>query len=620
MKGYTGKIIEVDLSKRSLSYSDVPDEWKAKFIGGSGLGARLFLDRGDPKVDPLSPANTLFILNGPLTGTTLPGTSRFAACARSPLTGIWGEGTCGGNFGAELKAAGYDGIILTGASETPVLLAIDGDKVGIVPADDVWGRDTYEVTDHLKALYNGGRKVKVLAIGPAGENLVKYAVMANDKGDFIGRTGMGAVMGSKKVKAIVVRGTGRVEPALKEEYEDLRKRCVRKCKDAVPAQSIHEMGTDAGMDLGMMTGDVPIKNWQVAQDFALSEALGGPTMAEKYLVKTHACYACPVACKRVVRVESGPYMIEEGPGPEYETCCTFGSMLMNKDLAGVIKANEVCNRLGIDTVSGGAVIAFAMEAYDRGIITKKDTEGLDLSWGNIGAAIEMVERISYRRGIGDVLAEGVRQAAKRLGKGAEDFAVEVKGLEAPMHDPRAYHGMGLAYAVGSRGACHLQHMDLPIEQGMAAYTEIGLKELYEGTTSEGKAEMHYLSENLGIPANSACICEFVLYALSARDFADMLRTTTGHPYDVKGLLACGERIWLLKRGLSNLMGVTSKDDYLPKRLLTPHADGPAKGSVPDLQRLLREYYALRGVDDRGFPRREKLMEAGLSELAHRLYP
>ena len=619
MKGYTGKTIEVDLAGRKIEFSDPPDEIKIKFIGGSGLGARLFLDRVDPRVDPFSPDNILFILTGPITGTTLPGTSRFTVCSRSPQTGIFGEASCGGNFGAEIKAAGYDGIILKGASDSPVILEIDDGRVEIKPANDLWGKDIYEVTDHLKAASTGARKVKVFAIGPGGENLVKFAAIGNDKGHFAGRTGMGAVMGSKKVKAIVVRGSGKVEPALKQEYDELRKRCVRKCKESVPAQSIHEMGSDAAMDLGMMTGDVPIKNWQVAQDLELSSALGGPSMKEKFLTRTHACYSCPIACKRVVRVESGPFAIEEGPGPEYETCAIFGTMLMNKDLAGVLKANEVCNRLGVDTISCGATIAFAMEAYEKGIITKKDTDGLELTWGNIGAAIEMIKRISLRQGIGDILSEGVRGASRKLGKGSEDFALEVKGLEVPMHDPRAFHGMGLAYAVGNRGACHLQHLDLPVEQGMTAFTEIGLKEMYDGQSSEGKAEMHFISENLGIPANSACICEYVLYAISPQDFADMLRTTTGHPYDVKELMACGGRIWLLKRGINNLMGVTAKDDYLPKRILTAHKEGPAENSAPDIKKLLQEYYALRGVDERGFPRKEKLLEAGLSELAKKLY-
>lgn len=377
------------------------------------------------------------------------------------------------------------------------------------------------------------------------------------------------------------------------------------------------MGTDSGMDLGMMTNDVPIKNWTFPQDVELSSNLGGPTLTEKYLVKAHACYACPVACKRVVKVSDGPYQTEEGPGPEYETCCTFGTMILNKDLAGVIKANELCNRAAMDTISAGSAIAFAYECYEKGILSKKDTDGLELTWGNIDPALKLIELIQERRGIGAVLAEGTREASKRLGIGAQEFAVEVKGLEAPMHDPRGWHGMGLGYAVSTRGACHLQHMTLYIEQGMSSYPETGLKASYRGPLSEGKAQMYLIAENLGVPCNSACLCIFVLGCLSATDFAEMIRVTTGYAeFDVQELLKSGQRINLLKRIINFLLGMRREDDRLPKRILTPL---PAGGNVPDIDRMLKEYYALRGLDETGRPKKETLEEAGLKDLTPKLY-
>jgi aldehyde:ferredoxin oxidoreductase len=617
--GYRERILEIDLSTGKIETRPVKEHDQRKFVGGSGLAAKIFFDSFDPGVDPLSSENPLIVMTGPVVGTQFPGTSRFAVCGKSPLTGIWGEGTCGGNFGPELKFAGIDGIIFKGISPEPVYLTIEDDKVELRDARDLWGMDNYTLTDLLKERHGKEKRSKVLSIGPAGENLVKFAAICNDKRDFIGRTGMGAVMGSKKLKALVVKGTKRVETSHPEEYATLRKLLIEKSRDAMVAQSFRSMGTDAGMDLGMMTGDVPIKNWMTGGAFELSANLGGPAMAEKYLTRNHACSFCPIACKRIVKVDHEPFKTEEGPGPEYETCATFGTLIMNDDLSAVIKANEWCNRYGLDTISCGATIAFAMEAYEKGLITENDTDGIQLTWGNMDGAIQLVHKIAKREGIGAVLSEGTREAAKKLGKNAQEFTVEVKGLEAPMHDPRGFHGMGLAYMTSVRGACHLMHFALPVEQGMSPFTEAGFQENYMGQTSEGKAEMIKLCEDLGLPCNSLVICEFVAWTYSANELAEIVRVTTGFDFTLKDLLACGERTWLLKRGLGNMMGVSSKDDRLPKRILTPLEEGSAAGSVPDVEKLLREYYRIRGLDQDGKPKKEVLMKAGLDELAKKLH-
>jgi len=617
--GYAGKILEIDLSTGKIEIGSIQEEDRKKFIGGSGVAAKIFFDSFDPRVDPLSSENPLILMTGPVVGTQFPGTSRFAVCGKSPLTGIWGEGTCGGNFGPELKFAGIDGIIFRGISHTAVYLAIEDDKVELRDASDLWGVDNYALTDLLKQRHGKEKRPKVLSIGPAGENLVKFAAICNDKGDFIGRTGMGALMGSKRLKAIVVRGTKKVETSHPEEYTALRKSLIIKSRDAMPSLSLRSMGTDAIMDLGMMTGDVPIKNWMIGEDLELSANLGGPALTEKYLTKNRACSFCPIGCKRIVKVDDGPFKTEEGTGPEYQTCCTFGTLIMNYDLAGVIKANEWCNRYGMDTISCGATIAFAMEAFEKGLITKKDTDGIDLTWGNVEGAVELLHKIAKKEGIGAVLSEGTREAAKRLGKGAEEFAIEVKGLEAPMHDPRGFHGMGLAYMTSIRGGCHLMHLALPVEQGISPFTEAGCQENYIGQTSEGKAEMIKLCEDLGLPCNSLVICQFVAWTYSANELAEIVRVTTGFDFTLKDLLSCGERTWLLKRGLGNMMGVRAKDDRLPKRILTPLAEGSAAGSVPDVEKLLREYYEIRGVDGDGRPKKEVLIKAGLDELAEKLH-
>jgi len=617
--GYAGKILEVNLTSGKISRTSVDDETLRKFIGGSGLAAKLFLDRVSPQVAPLSPQNTLFIMTGPLQGTNLPGAGRFNISAKSPLTNIWGEGNCGGTFGPELKFAGWDGIIIEGASDKPVYLFIDDDKVEIRDASDLWGKDSYETIDMVTDKIGGGRKVKVLAIGQAGENLVKYAAIIHDKADAIGRCGLGAVMGFKKLKAIVVRGRGKADIAMPEDYNKARREALDVIKDSAVAQSLHSMGTDSSMPLGMMTGDVPSKNWSLGENLEGSDALGGPTYSEKYLTRTHACYACPIACKRVVQVKEGPYKGEEQAGPEYETCCTFGTLIMNNDLAAVIKINEMCNRYGLDTISCGSTIAFAIDCFENGLITEDDTEGVKLTWGNVDGVIKMVEKIARREGFGDVLAEGSRGAAKKIGKNAADFAVEVKGLEAPMHDPRGFHGMGLAYAMSNRGACHLQHMDLFVEQGQDVYPEIGLKEDYEGQTSEGKAEMTMISENLGMVCSSAVLCVFGMACLKANDLVEFLRTTTGFGYSLDELMECGERVWLLKRGLNNLMGITAADDRLPRKILTPVNEGAAAGSVPDIESMRKEYYGLRKLNANGYPSREKLESIGLADLARKIY-
>ena len=362
-------------------------------------------------------------------------------------------------------------------------------------------------TDLLKEADKGA---KMLVIGPAGENLVRFAAIGNDKGHFVGRTGLGAVMGAKRLKAISVRGNGKLSKADETRFREIQKTAFQEIKDSALAGSLHAMGSDANMDIGMINGDVPVKNWSVGEDFELSAALSGPTLSETYLTRAHACANCPVACKRVVRVPDGPFQTEEGPGPEYETCGTFGTMIMNRDLAGVIKANELCNRFGMDTISCGAAIAWAMELFEKGTLTRKETDGLDLAWGNMESVLALLPRIARREGFGDLLAQGSLAAARKIGGDAVDAVVHVKGLDLPMHDPRGYHGMGLAYMMSNRGACHLQHAVLATEQGMASWPQLfPMKDDYRGTTSEGKAELVFHSENYGILGNSLSICHYL---------------------------------------------------------------------------------------------------------------
>ncbi len=610
MHGYSGRLLSIDLSNGRTDTFSVPEQAQRAVIGGGGLGAWLFLQRSRPEVEPLSPENTLWILNGPLAGTAFPGSSRFAVCARSPLTGLWGEAAVGGNFGPILRQAGWDGIELLGAASSPRLLVIDDGKVELRDASVLWGRDVYQTTRAVKEQL--GADFRVFCIGPAGENRVRFATIANDNAHFAGRTGLGAVMGVKRLKAVAVRGSGKVPLADPEGFKQARRAMLASFRESMVGRTMHELGTDGTMDLGLMTGDVPIRNWASGRDQDYGAALGGPALAEKYLVRTATCLHCPVGCKRVAAVRDGPFATEEGPGPEYETCAAFGSLLENRDLAAVVKANELCNRLGLDTISCGATIAFAMECQEHGLLE------LDLAWGDMKGVLELLPKIAFRTGLGELLAEGSVRAAARLGGRAPEWVVAVKGLELPMHDPRAYHGMGLAYAYSSRGGCHNQHSVLPVEQGMVSWPELGLRDDWQGQTSAGKAAMVAACENYGLLTNCLCQCHFVNFITRPGDLLSALNAATGLGLSLQDLLACGERVWHLKRGLINLMGARDGDDRLPARLLKPLEEGGAAGSAPDLELMKREYRGLRGLGPDGVADPQVLRRLGLGELAERL--
>jgi aldehyde:ferredoxin oxidoreductase len=611
MAGTHHKLLDLDLDTGHWHITTIDHARANDFVGGSALAARLFIDQCDPATDPLDPASPLFVMTGPLVGTTFPGSSRFVVCARSPLTGFWGESASGGTFGADLKKAGWDGIVIRGRAPAPTYLLIEDSDVSIQKADSLWGQDTYTTIDDLNQKHGPKPAARVLAIGPAGENLVKFAAIGNDKAHYFGRTGMGAVMGSKNLKAIVVRGSGPVPLANPDAYKKTRKATLETIKESMIGQSFHALGTAAAMDMGMMTGDVPIKNWSVGVDYEMADALGGPALEENLLKKRGFCFACPIGCKPVVEVESEKYPVPLGPGPEYETCASFGTMIMNSDLEAVAHVNTLCNRLGIDTITCGATIAFAMEAYEKGFLTTQDTDGLEMTWGNMSAVTALVEKIAQRDGFGDRAAEGSQALAASLGPEALEFAVTVKNLEPPMHDPRAYHGQGLAYMMSNRGACHLQHSVQAIEQGMVSWEDAGLEEDYPSTSSEGKAKMVVIAENIGQMANAACVCHFVHWAMGLENLLNGFNAVTGWGFDLNQFLAAGQRAWVIKRAINTMLGATIQDDRLPKRILTPLPDGGTEGTVPDEALMQKEYYRIRGLDENGRPTPDLLQEAGL---------
>jgi len=516
-----------------------------------------------------------------------------------------------------MKKAGYDGIAISGASSKPVYLVIEDDKVEIKDAADLWGKDCYETTDILEERH--GAKADMLEIGPAGENLVKFASVLNGKWGFIGRCGGGAVMGSKKLKAVVIRGTGKVEPASPEEYAKIRKTVLKKIKESVQTQFINSAGTAVAIEVNAFTGVLPVKNFTVGDGSSFGPKLTGTVITAQYLTKPHACITCPIACKRTVRVAEGPYAIEEGPGPQYETVSALGPLLMIDDLAAVLKMGETANRYGVDTISCGGTIAFAMECFEKGIITSKDLDGDQLRWGNPDDVLAIMEKIAKRQGFGDVLAEGSRSAAKKIGKNAEDYTVEIKGLELPQYDPRGAHGHGLSFMTSNRGACHVASTIGSVENNWVfTWTDVGITDGYDPKAAEGKGELNVTCESLDMLSNSSTLCRFALMAMAITDLAEALKAATGFDYDLDEIMECGGRIWMLLRGLNNLMGVTAADDRMPKRILTPHTDGLAAGSVPNVELMLKDYYKARGLDANGRPLKEKLNKLGLSDLAAKL--
>ena len=570
MDGYYGKILKVDMTKGTTEIFELAPELLRKYLGGSGLAAKLFFDMGAWKEDPLGPGNPLFIMHGPLSGTTLPGCSRLEVCALSPLTGIWGESSMGGQVSPQLRGAGYDGIIITGISKKPVYLWVSDKEVEIRDASHLWGKDTFE-TEELLREEVGDKRVKVMSIGQAGENLVKYAAIVNDKGSLAGRTGMGAVMGSKKLKALAFRGNAKAAIADENAYKEVRKRAQDSIKVSVTGEGLHAYGSNVHMEYGMAISDVPVKNWREAMWERGVEALSGVTVAEKILTKTHACWGCPVACKRIVRIDAGPYAMEEGPGLEYEGASSLGTLQRCDNLDAVSKANELTDRYGMDCISAGSTIAYATEAFQEGLITTKDTGGVELSWGNPENLVKLVKMIAYREGFGDELAEGSRALSQKYG--GEEFAIHVKGLEAPMHDPRAFWAMALTYATGVRGACHVNDDNLMAELGNVSFRAVGVKDT-KPQRREGKAAQTVAAQAYGMIAGSAVICLYAWWSMDGIEMVrDMINAVTGFGYSTDELMDLGNRIWYLKRGIDNLCGITKDDDRVPERLLVPHIEG-----------------------------------------------
>ena len=608
--GWTGKLLRVDLTAGTTAVEDIPVEWMEEYVGGRGLADRYLYEEMDPSVDPLSPENKLIFATGPLTGTPAPCGARYMVVTKGALTGAITTSNSGGHWGPELKFAGYDLIILEGKASKPSYLFIYDNLVEIRDAGDYWGKNVSETEDGLRSEL-GIPGLRVSCIGPAGENLVKFACIMNDKHRAAGRSGVGTVMGSKNLKAIAVRGTKGVKVANPEAFMKAVWEMRARMKDDPGREGLTAQGTAATIDLTNTFGGLPTRNFQEGQ-FEEAENLNGNSIVDTRLVANKACFACTIACGRVCQLDehSDKFMVNmhprnwkiAGEGPEYEAAWALGADCGVGDLDAVLKANWLCNDLGMDPISMGSTLASAMELYETGVVNDEMVE-MPLNFGSGEALVRMTEATAYREGFGDELAEG----AKRMGDkfNHPEVFMGSKGQEFPAYDPRGFQGMGVAYATCNRGACHLRAWTPGVES-----TDM------DPHTTEGKSEWVVHEQHRSTAHDATGLCLFVAFANGGLEaFIPITAAATGVDYSLDDFVKIGERTWNLERLWNLKAGLTKADDTLPKRLLNDaHSKGPSKGVTVDLDTMLPIYYEERGWDEDGVPTPEKLAELGLASL------
>jgi aldehyde:ferredoxin oxidoreductase len=611
--GFWGKILRVDLSSRQISIEEPDEKFYRRYFGGSGFTAYFLLKETEPGIDPFDPGNKLVFAAGPLTGIPFPGAGRHSIGAKSPLTNAFGDGQAGGYWGAELKKAGFDAIVVNGASESPVYLVVQDGKAEIRDGAELWGLTGKQCIEEIHKRL-GTDKARIAYIGPGGENLVRYACIGHDLRAYAGRCGLGAVMGSKRLKAIAVMGSQNVQV---HDWDRIRNINRWLAKERLPGtKGMKEFGTAGLLPMLSDIGGFPTRNFQEGS-FDGVQTLTGKAMNETILKGIERCFSCPISCKRVVEAE-GPYPVSsEYGGPEYETLGSLGSCCGVSDLVIVSRANQLCADYSLDTISTGVTIAFAMECFERSIITKKDTGGLELAFGNGDAMLKLIEQIAHRKGFGDLLAEGAMRAAKKIGKGAEEFAMHVKGQEIPMHEPRLKHVLGVGYAVSPTGAdhCHSMHdTGFTTEQGIADWKALGVLEPVElRDLGPDKVRLATYITNWRHFQNSAVVCTFVPWGIV--DYVDLVTAATGWNTSAFELIKQGERVCTMARVFNIREGLTSKDDVVPGRVLEAFTSGPLEGVSIDkdeFQQAIKYYYEAMGWDENGVPTTYKLHELGIA--------
>ncbi|MBW2552543.1 MAG: aldehyde ferredoxin oxidoreductase family protein [Deltaproteobacteria bacterium] len=604
MNGWVGKILRVNLTQGSTRVEELPAELNHLFLGGRGLASKLLFDEVNPQVEPLSPENKLIFMTGPLTGTGAIGGASYVVVTKSPLTGSIACSTTEGYFGPELKFAGYDGIILEGKSPEPVYLSIEDDTVELLSASHLWGKSTHKTEEIIRAEKENpwiARETFITSIGPAGENLVKIASIINDKHRAAARSGVGAVMGSKNLKAIAVRGTKAVSLANGKMFLDSVERAWEKFKTTpVIPQALNNIGTSFLVDLINESGVLPARNFQTGVMKNI-EKISGEHMAETILKINKGCFSCPIACIQVTEVED-PAFLGKGEGPEYRSIALIGASCGIDNINAIAKINYLCDEMGIDALSYGSAIACAMELTEKKIISKKET-GVNLKFGNAEAVVELVEKVVKREGFGEILAEGGYQLAAKYNH--PEYFMGVKKQGSPAFDPRGIQGLGLEYATSNSGVSHALGY-------LVTHKILGIRGEIDPLTTEGKAPLVKLFQDGSAVFDSAGLCRLLLLGIWIDEVIPMLEAATGISYTEEGLQNIGERIWNLERLFNVKAGFSSTDDTIPQRMLKePMPEGPAKGQVCKLDEMLPEYYNIRGWTHKGIPTEDKLKSLGL---------
>jgi len=610
--GYTGKVLHVDLTTGSLKDEVLNEDLCRDYLGGYGLGVRHLFSKLEPGVDALGPDNILGFMTGPLTGTPAPTGARYTVFAKSPLTGGWGDANSGGSFGPHLKFAGYDGVMFTGRSKEPVYLWIKDGRAELRPATRLWGKDSFDTDDVLKSEL--GADVEVACIGPSGEQQSLIAAVMNNKGRAAGRSGLGAVMGSKRLKAIAVAGNADVPLADKDRFNEVRRDCLAHLTPI--SQFFKGTGTPGTTLPSAQNGDSPVKNWGGAgvTDFPNAKALGVDALTP-LIARRYGCWHCPLACGGIMKEGKGEYDYgKESHRPEYETLAMFGSNCLNSNLESIIKANDICNRYGVDTISAGAAIAFAIECYENGILNKADTGGLDLTWGNYKAIVAMTDRLCRREGLGALLADGVRKAAAKIGKGAEQFATHIGGQEVPAHDPKLGAHYSVTYMLDATPARHTQ--------GGEGLNPPGTLPAFNPKSYSGRAQAHRIGSNMLHVVNCVGMCEFMYYSLpSANVVTEFLNAATGWNLTTEDLVKAGERIGTLRHAFNLREGLNPLKERMPGRISgrPPLQAGPLKGVTIDTDTLVNEYLKVMEWDPvTAKPSAQRLRELDLEDVVRAL--
>ena len=615
VNGYMEKIAVIDLSDDNIEIIDFSDSDKRKFLGGYGFGVKYIYENQKPKIDPLGSDNILGILTGPLTGTNFPAVARYTICGKSPLTGTWGDANGGGYFGPAMKFSGFDGIFVKGISDKPKYILLENGTVKIKDASNLWGKDTYEIEDTIKKTY--GKRAEAICIGSAGENLSLISGILTSKGKLAARSGLGALMGSKRLKAVVATGDMKVLISDKEKYDVVRKKMLKQIKEGFGSSEILKTVGTAGVAYSLLlSGDMPVKNWYGSvNDLKEKENFEYDHM-KKYKISKKTCYACPIRCWGDAMIEKGEYALKEPVHmPEYETIAAIGAYCLNSNFEVIIKVNDICNRSGLDTISTGAAIAFAMNCYEKGIIDKKDTDGIELTWGNEEAIVTLADKMAKSEGFGKLLAQGTRKASEQIGKGSEVYAIHVQGQELPAHDCRYEKatGLGIVYNIDPTPGRHTQWNFASKPDGfIKAFPDVKCD--FEADEFSGRAEAYRIYSSLYQSISSVGACLFGYTSTDIFTYPDAYSAVTGWDVDIYEFVKTGERIGDLRQMFTVREGLNPFNFAFPKIAngIPPLKEGPLKGNTVDIETMKKEYFKEMDWDTKtGMPSEERLKALGL---------